>query len=176
MPADRSPSLLHNSGYHPHMSISYTGLAPLKTKRTPDAPADNTSTPSLAAFSLCRFTLFPRLKTEHDLYAALNIRDDARAAQTLMARINDIARTLPIPGACILLPKTQVKVVTPSAQVLADAETRSELLLVLSVLSKVSAHVWLRTKYPSVGRALTLRDATLVIPMAYHEPLRAFSV
>jgi hypothetical protein len=176
MPADRSPSLLHNSGYHPHMSISYTGLAPLKTKRTPDAPADNTSTPSLAAFSLCRFILFPRLKTEHDLYAALNIPNNASAARTLMARINDFARTIPIPGACILLPKTQLKVVTPSAQLSADAETRSELLLVLSVLSKVSEHVWLRTKYPSVGRALTLRDATLVIPMAYHEPLRAFSV
>lgn len=176
MPADRSPSLLHNSGYNPHMSISYTGLAPLKTKRTPGAPADNTSTPSLAAFSLCRFILFPRLKTEQDLYAALNIPNNASAARTLMARINDFARTIPIPGACILLPKTQLKVVTPSAQLSADAETRSELLLVLSVLSKVSEHVWLRTKYPSVGRALTLRDATLVIPMAYHEPLRAFSV
>ena len=176
MPADRSPSLLHNSGYHPHMSISYTGLAPLKPKRTLGHSTDNNSTPSLATFSLCRFTLFPRHKTEHDLYAALNIPNNASAAQTLMARINDIARTIPIPGACILLPKTQVKVVTPSAQVLADAETRSELLLVLSVLSKVSEHVWLRTKYPSVGRALTLRDATLVIPIAYHEPLRAFSV
>ena len=176
MPADRSSSLLHNSGYSPYTRISYTGLAPLKPKRTLGHPTDNNSTPSLAAFSLCRFTLFPRLKTEHDLYAALNIRDDARAAQALMARINDIARTIPIPGACILLPKTQLKVVTPSAQLLADAETRSELLLVLSVLSKVSEHVWLRTKYPSVGRALTLRDATLVIPMAYHEPLRAFSV
>ena len=176
MPADRSPSLLHNSGYHPHMSISYTGLAPLKPKNTIGHSTDNTSTPSLAAFSLFRFILFPRLKTEHDLYAALNIPNNASAARTLMARINDFARTIPIPGACILLPKTQLKVVTPSAQLSADAETRSELLLVLSVLSKVSEHVWLRTKYPSVGRALTLRDATLVIPMAYHEPLRAFSV
>jgi hypothetical protein len=149
-------ALLHNMGAPPKTVVKYAGL------RDITIPGSGTFPPGLHPLPLpgvaVRFSLPAGLAGASASCILLRLgQDPGSAPEEMLAHlIDERAAALPLPDGCAAIaPRFQHRILW------------RDLLSVLAVLTKCSAHVWLRAKAPSLIAGIARRDVSLLIPPAF---------
>jgi hypothetical protein len=153
------PNLLHNMSSPPRTVVRYGGLSGLETSRHPEASgvAGNGCTHEDIFGSFVAFRLPGDMRkwTAAPMLEYLEIEMGENAEKTLIGLIEHRATELPLPGGCMVKPCEN-----------SHPSPWPDMLAALTIITKSSANVWLRSKTPALSRIRNYRSVSLLLPPA----------
>jgi hypothetical protein len=151
-------ALLHNMSAPSKSVVKYSGLADLAADKSPSGAG------ACGVFGTpVRFALPADLagKSAADILRHLGADAEPEPERKLAALIDARASELPLPDGCAVIPALEGHRI-----IWADA------LSALAILAKCSDTIWLRAKSTSFNAALVRRQATLLVPPRFADPLK----
>ena len=152
--------LLQNMSSPPKTVIKYAGLSGLKKSGHLGGPgvtsvgcAHESIFGSFVAFRLPREM---RKWTAAPILEYLGIEVGENAEKTLIGLIEHRATELPLPDGCVVKPCDE-----------SHPSPWPDMLAALTIITKSSANVWLRSKTPTLSRIRKHRSISLLLPPAF---------
>ena len=160
--------LLHNMSSPPKTVIKYAGLSGLKKSGHLGGPgvtsvgcAHESIFGSFVAFRLPREM---RKWSAAPILEYLGVEVGANAEKTLIGLIEHRAKELPLPDGCV------VKMCDENHQ-----SPWPDMLAALTIITKSSANVWLRSKTPRLSTLRNISEISLLVPPGLAEQIKELS-
>ena len=152
-------NLLHNMSSPPRTVVRYGGLSGLETSGHPETPGVTgngcTHEGIFGCFVAFRLPKDMRKWTAAPMLEYLEIEVGVNAEKTLIGLIEHRAKELPLPGGCVVKPSEK-----------SHPCPWPDMMTALTIITKSSANVWLRSKTPALSRIRKHRSVSLLLPPA----------
>ena len=151
--------LLHNMSSPPRTVIKYAGLSGLATKSgfgSAGGGLNYAHDNVFGSFVAFRLSKGFRIRSAALILERLDKAAGPDAEETLLGLIERRAMELPLPDGCVVKPCDE-----------SHPSPWPDMLAALTIITKSSANVWLRSKTPSLSRIRLHRSVSLLLPPAF---------
>jgi hypothetical protein len=153
--------LLHNMSAPPKSVVKYGGLLAASPE---DGVAPPTVHPDVGVFGVIVSVWLPQAmfgRSPRAILKGLDLKSGINPEQTLLELIEQRAKELALPDACLVVPTS-----------FSGQRPWPDALAALAIITKCSSRVWLRSKTPRLSATQKTASASLLVPPAYGDRIK----